>query len=157
MNREYPDRPFVGVGGIVIRGQQVLLVRRGKPPRQGEWSIPGGMLELGEKLRDGVTREIQEETGITVTPLEVLDVFDSITTDPEGKTQYHYVLVDYLCSVIGGELHAASDVSAARWATLDEALTLVARQMTKDVIRKGFSQTTARLAGQQIGIESSNR
>ena len=156
MNREYPDRPFVGVGGIVIQGQQVLLVRRGKPPRQGEWSIPGGMLELGEKLRDGVTREIQEETGITITPLEVLDVFDSITTDPEGKTQYHYVLVDYLCSVIGGELRAASDVSAARWATLDEALTLVARQMTKDVIRKGFTQASAG-TGQQIGIDSSRR
>jgi len=156
VNREYPDRPFVGVGGIVIQGQQVLLVRRGKPPRQGEWSIPGGMLELGEKLRDGVTREIQEETGITITPLEVLDVFDSITTDPEGKTQYHYVLVDYLCSVIGGELRAASDVSAARWATLDEALTLVARQMTKDVIRKGFTQASAG-TGQQIGIDSSRR
>ena len=104
MNREYPDRPFVGVGGIVIRGQQVLLVRRGNPPRQGEWSIPGGMLELGEKLRDGVAREIEEETGIAVTPLEVLDVFDSITRDAEGKIQYHYALVDFLCSVVGGAL-----------------------------------------------------
>ncbi len=147
MNREYPDRPFVGVGGIVIQGQQVLLVRRGKPPRQGEWSIPGGMLELGEKLRDGVAREVEEETGITVTPLEVLDVFDSITPDADGKILYHYALIDFLCSVVGGELRAATDVSDARWATLDEALTLVARQMTKDVIRKGFSQTTARLAG----------
>ena len=147
MNREYPDRPFVGVGGIVIRGQQVLLVRRGNPPRQGEWSIPGGMLELGEKLRDGVAREIEEETGITVTPLEVLDVFDSITQDAEGKIQYHYALVDFLCSVVGGELCAATDVSDVRWATLDEALHLVQRQMTKDVIRKGFNQTAAKPAG----------
>jgi 8-oxo-dGTP diphosphatase len=122
-------------------------VRRGQPPRQGEWSIPGGMLELGEKLRDGVAREVEEETGITVTPLEVLDVFDSITQDAGGKIQYHYALVDFLCSVVGGKLRAATDVSDVRWATLEEALTLVTRQMTKDVIRQGFSHMTARLAG----------
>jgi ADP-ribose pyrophosphatase YjhB (NUDIX family) len=140
VKRDYPDRPFVGVGGVVIQDHQVLLVRRGQPPRKGEWSIPGGMLELGEKLRDGVTREIEEETGIQVTPLQVLDVFDSITADAEGKTQYHYVLVDYLCSVIGGDLRAASDVSDVRWATLEEVVTLVARPMTVEVIRKGMSQ-----------------
>jgi ADP-ribose pyrophosphatase YjhB (NUDIX family) len=127
------------VGGIVVRDNRVVLVRRGKPPRQGEWSIPGGMLELGEKLRDGIVREIEEETGLKVTPLQVLDVFDSITTDAQGRTQYHYVLVDYLCSVNGGELRAASDASEARWATLEEALTLVTRQMTIDVIRKGMA------------------
>lgn len=143
LKREYPDRPFVGVGGIVVQGERVVLVRRGKPPRQGEWSIPGGMLELGEKLRDGVAREIAEETGLTVTPLQVLDVFDSITPDAEGKTLYHYVLVDYLCSVTGGELRAASDVSEVRWATLEEALTLVTRQMTVDVIRMGMSAAAA--------------
>ncbi len=139
MNREYPDRPFVGVGGIVVRDNRVVLVRRGQPPRQGEWSIPGGMLELGEKLRDGIVREIEEETGLKVTPQQLLDVFDSITTDAQGRTQYHYVLVDYLCSVNGGELRAASDASEARWATLEEALTLVTRQMTIDVIRKGMA------------------
>jgi ADP-ribose pyrophosphatase YjhB (NUDIX family) len=101
------------------------------------------MLELGEKLRDGVAREIAEETGLTVTPLQVLDVFDSITPDAEGKTLYHYVLVDYLCSVTGGELRAASDVSEVRWATLEEALTLVTRQMTVDVIRMGMSAAAA--------------
>ena len=138
VKREYPDRPIVGVGGVVVQNGRVVLVRRAKAPRMGEWSIPGGMLELGETLRDGVAREIEEETGLRVKSEEVLDVFDSIVTDAEGKTQYHYVLVDYLCSVTGGELRAASDVSEARWATLEEALSLVKREITVGVIRKGL-------------------
>jgi ADP-ribose pyrophosphatase YjhB (NUDIX family) len=139
VKREYPDHPIVGVGGVVVQNGRVVLVRRAKAPRMGEWSIPGGMLELGEKLRDGVAREIAEETGLQVTSGAVLDVFDSIVTDPDGKTQYHYVLVDYLCSVTGGELRAASDVSEARWATLEEAASLVKREMTVGVIRKGLA------------------
>ena len=96
MKREYPDRPIVGVGGVVVRNGRVVLVRRANPPRMGEWSIPGGMLELGETLRAGVEREIEEETGLKVKSETVLDVFDSIVTDADGKTQYHYVLIDYL-------------------------------------------------------------
>jgi ADP-ribose pyrophosphatase YjhB (NUDIX family) len=140
IRREYPDRPIVGVGGVVVQNGRVVLVRRAKAPRAGEWSIPGGMLELGETLRAGVAREIEEETGLQVKSETVLDVFDSIVTDADGKTQYHYVLVDYLCSVAGGELRAASDVSAVRWATLEEALSLVKREMTVGVIRKGLDE-----------------
>ena len=140
MKREYPDRPIVGVGGVVVQNGRVVLVRRAKAPRMGEWSIPGGMLELGETLRAGVAREIEEETGLQVKSEVVLDVFDSIVTDPAGKTQYHYVLVDYLCSVMGGELRAASDVSDVRWATLEEVLSLVKREMTVGVIRKGLDE-----------------
>ena len=140
IRREYPDRPIVGVGGVVVRDGCVVLVRRANPPRIGEWSIPGGMLELGETLRAGVAREIEEETGLKVKSETVLDVFDSIVTDAEGKTQYHYVLVDYLCSVLGGELRAATDVSAVRWATLDEVVSLVKREMTVGVIRKGLDE-----------------
>jgi ADP-ribose pyrophosphatase YjhB (NUDIX family) len=138
VKREYPDHPIVGVGGVIVQNGRVVLVRRAKAPRMGEWSIPGGMLELGETLRDGVAREIAEETGLQVTSAAVLDVFDSIVTDPAGKTQYHYVLVDYLCSVTGGELRAASDVSEARWATLEEVISLVKREITVGVIRKGL-------------------
>jgi ADP-ribose pyrophosphatase YjhB (NUDIX family) len=138
VKREYPDRPIVGVGGVVVQNGRVVLVRRAKAPRKGEWSIPGGMLELGETLRDGVAREIEEETGLKVKSEEVLDVFDSIVIDADGKTQYHYVLVDYLCSVIEGELRAASDVSEARWATLQEVVSLVKREITVGVIRKGL-------------------
>lgn len=150
MNREYPDRPFVGVGGVVVDRGRVLIVRRAKAPRLGEWSIPGGMLELGEKLRDGVTREIAEETGLRITPVEVLDVFDSIVTDPEGRTQYHYVLVDYLCTLNGGELRASSDVSEARWATLEEVLALGMREMTVGVIRKGLEAAAAAVSAVKI-------
>lgn len=140
MKRDYPDRPIVGVGGVVVQHDRALLVRRATPPLLGQWSIPGGMLELGEKLREGVVREIEEETGLKVEPTEVLDVFDSIITDAEGKTQYHYVLVDYLCLVNGGEPRAASDVSEVRWATLEEVLGLGMREMTVGVIRKGLTR-----------------
>ena len=143
MKRDYPDRPFVGVGGVVVQQERVLIVRRANPPRQGEWSIPGGMLELGEKLRDGVAREIEEETGLRIKPGEVLDVFDSIVTDAQGRTQYHYVLVDYLCAVEDGQLHASSDVSEARWATFEEVLMLGMREMTVGVIRKGLRLAAA--------------
>jgi ADP-ribose pyrophosphatase YjhB (NUDIX family) len=147
IKREYPDRPIVGVGGVVVHNGLVVLVRRAKAPRMGEWSIPGGMLELGETLRDGVAREIEEETGLTVKSEEVLDVFDSIVIDADGKTQYHYVLVDYLCSVTGGELRAASDVSEARWATLEEVVSLVKREITVGVIRKGLDAADSSTAG----------
>ena len=120
MQREYPDRPLVGVGGVIIHEDRALIVQRGNPPRQGEWTVPGGTLELGESLRGGVEREVLEETGLVVKAGEVLDVFDSIHRDPEGRTQYHYVLVDFLCTWVSGELKAASDVAQARWITLEE-------------------------------------
>ena len=147
VKREYPDRPIVGVGGVVVQNGRVVLVRRAKAPRKGEWSTPGGMLELGETLRDGVAREIEEETGLKVKSEEVLDVFDSIVIDADGKTQYHYVLVDYLCSVIEGELRAASDVSEARWATLEEVVSLVKREITVGVIRKGLDTARSEKRG----------
>jgi 8-oxo-dGTP diphosphatase len=114
MKREYPKQPIVGVGGIVIQGNQVLLIRRGREPLKGEWSIPGGMLELGESLTDGVRREILEETGLKVRPLEALAVLDRI--EKNGKrVQYHYVIVDYVCRPTGGRLKSGSDVLDARW------------------------------------------
>jgi ADP-ribose pyrophosphatase YjhB (NUDIX family) len=124
MKRDYPDRPIVGVGAVVVREGRVLVVRRATEPLKGEWSIPGGVLELGEKLREGVVRE-------------VLEVFDSIIADPDGKTQYHYVLIDFLCRVNGGALRAGSDVSEARWIDVGELEDLAVRERTVAVIRKG--------------------
>src|SRR3569833_3475764 len=118
--RDYPERPIVGVGAVIVHGDRALVVRRATEPLKGEWSIPGGMLELGEKLRDGIAREVLEETGLTVEVGDVLDVFDSIFPDAEGKTQYHYVLIDYRCTVRGGTANAGSDVSEVRWVSSDE-------------------------------------
>ena len=108
MKRDYPEHPIIGVGAVIVEAGRALLVRRDTEPLQGEWSVPGGMLELGEKLRDGVRREALEETGVDVEPGEVLDVFDSIFTDALGRTQYHYVLIDYLCRPISGEAAPAA-------------------------------------------------
>lgn len=114
MNREYPDRPLIGVGGVVVHRNRVLLIRRGGEPLKGEWSIPGGMLELGETLEAAARRELKEETGLDVEPLEVLKVFDRILREG-ARVRYHYVIVDYVCRLKGGRLAPASDVLEARW------------------------------------------
>jgi ADP-ribose pyrophosphatase YjhB (NUDIX family) len=114
MQREYPESPLVGVGAVVVDEGRVLLVRRGREPLKGHWSLPGGMLELGESLIDGVVREIWEETGLIVEPLELIELLDRIHRNGE-RVRYHYVIADYLCRVVGGELKAASDAEAVRW------------------------------------------
>ncbi len=138
MKREYPEHPIIGVGAVIVEGGRVLLVRRDTEPLRGEWSVPGGMLELGEKLRDGVCREALEETGVTVEPGEVLEVFDSIFTDKLGKTQYHYVLIDYLCRPISGVAQAGSDVSDVRWISLEALPAMGLRESVEQVVRQGL-------------------
>jgi 8-oxo-dGTP diphosphatase len=116
MRREYPEAPIVGVGAAVIDAGRVLLVRRGHAPLKGEWSLPGGALELGETLEEGVVREVFEECALRVEPLGLIEILDRITREEGGeRVLYHYVLVDFLCRVIGGELAAASDAEEARW------------------------------------------
>jgi ADP-ribose pyrophosphatase YjhB (NUDIX family) len=144
MKRDYPEHPIIGVGAVIVEGGRVLLVRRDTEPLRGEWSVPGGMLELGEKLRDGVRREALEETGVKVEPGEVLDVFDSIFTDGLGKTQYHYVLIDYLCRVISGEAQAGSDVSDVRWVSLEALPAMGLREPVEQVVRKGLERAGKR-------------
>ena len=140
MKRDYPERPIIGVGAVIIRGDRVLLVRRATEPLKGEWSVPGGVLELGEELREGVRREVLEETGLQVEPGEVLDVFDSIFRDGQGRTQYHYVLIDYLCHCIAEDARAGSDVSEVRWVSQDELAAMGLRDSIEQVVRKGFSR-----------------
>jgi 8-oxo-dGTP diphosphatase len=140
VQREYPDRPLVGVGGVIIHEGRALIVQRGKPPSRGEWTVPGGMLEVGETLRSGVEREVLEETGLVVKAGEVLDVIDSIHHDSEGRAQYHYVLVDFLCTWISGELRAASDVAQARWITREELGSMALIGFTAQVIKKAFEK-----------------
>ena len=141
MKRDYPERPIIGVGALIVERGRVLLVRRATEPLKGEWSVPGGMLELGEKLRDGVRREVLEETGLDVEPREVLDVFDSIFQDEQGRLQYHYVLIDYLCRCVAGEAKAGSDVSEVRWIPEDELTMMRLRDSIEQVVRKAFRLT----------------
>jgi ADP-ribose pyrophosphatase YjhB (NUDIX family) len=114
MQREFPETPLVGVGAVIVDEGRVLLVRRGTEPLKGEWSLPGGVLEVGESLQSGVVREVREETGLTVEPLELVELLDRIHRVGE-RVRYHYVIADYLCRVSGGELKAASDADAVRW------------------------------------------
>jgi 8-oxo-dGTP diphosphatase len=140
-SRAYPDRPIVGVAAVVLREKkEVLLVRRASDPLRGQWSLPGGMLELGETLRQAVTREVLEETGLRVRVNEVLEVFDSIIPDAEGRTQFHYVLIDFLCLPAGGEPRAGSDVSEVSWADVDELERFGLSENALTVIRKALQR-----------------
>ena len=137
MKREFPDRPIVGVGGVVIHRQRALLIRRGCEPLKGQWSIPGGMLELGEELAEGVRRELKEETGLDVEPLEIVAAFDRITRQGE-RVKYHYVIVDYVCRLEGGKLKPASDVTDARWVRREEMAQYNLTEMATKVILQSF-------------------
>ncbi len=137
--RDYPERPIVGVGAVIVAAGRAVLVRRGGEPLAGEWSVPGGALELGETLRAGAEREALEETGLVVEAGEVLEVFDSITRDAAGREQYHFVLIDFLCRVRGGELQAGGDALEARWVTAEEMDALGVRATIRDVVRQGLS------------------
>src|SRR5262252_5368408 len=139
MKRLYPEQPVIGVGAVIVDRGRALLVRRNTEPLKGEWSVPGGVLELGEKLRDGTAREALEETGLHVEVGEVLDVFDSIFPDADGRTQYHFVLIDFLCRPIAGEAKAGSDVSEVRWVKEDELAALNLRESIAEVVRKGLA------------------
>jgi len=136
LTREYPLAPIVGVGAVVLEGERVLLIRRGKQPMQGQWSLPGGALEVGETLAEGAKREVREETGLEVEPLAMVEVLDRISRDEAGRVHYHYVLVDFLCSVTGGELRPGSDAADVRWATREELDGIA--EFTLAVIEKAF-------------------
>lgn len=132
--REYPSHALVGVGAIIVDRGQVLLIKRGKAPLLGEWSIPGGMLELGETLRQGAEREALEETGLLVHATELLGVFERIVPDEEKRTLYHYVLIDFLCERLSGDLRAAGDAADARWFSPAELEDLALPEDTKNVL-----------------------
>lgn len=144
MKREYPDQPLVGVGAIVINKDRVVLVKRGHPPLAGEWSIPGGVLEVGETLREAAKREAFEETGLVVEPADLLGVYDRVLRDADGRTIYHYVLIDFLCRQVSGEPVAAGDAADARWFTRAEAEAMQLAKDTTEVIRLGFEKAESR-------------
>jgi 8-oxo-dGTP diphosphatase len=146
MRREYPDAPIAGVGAVIVRRHpgepdSVLLIRRGQEPLKGQWSLPGGAVELGETLQEAIRREVLEETGLAIEVVDVVEAFDRISRDAEGRVQYHYVLVDFLCRVLGGAegeqcLACATDAVEARWAGPGELNGLT--PLTVQVIQKAW-------------------
>lgn len=143
MERRYPQRPLVGVGAIVFRkGLEVLLVQRGRAPSYGKWSIPGGLVKLGESLRDAVLREVHEETGLTVTVVDLVAALDRVIFDGDGKVEYHYVLLDFLCESESGSPVAGSDALGCRFVPLDQLCEFDLTQGTEEVIRRAGTQSS---------------
>jgi 8-oxo-dGTP diphosphatase len=140
MKREYPESPLVGVGAVIVQDQRVLLIRRGQAPLLGEWSLPGGVLECGETLREAVVREAREETGLVVETDEMLGVYERVIRGDDGRVRYHYVLIDFLCRPAGGELEAASDAADVRWFTRDQLPALNLAYDASDVVLKGLAR-----------------
>jgi ADP-ribose pyrophosphatase YjhB (NUDIX family) len=140
MKREYPETPLVGVGAVILDQGRVVLVKRKFPPLAGDWSIPGGRLKIGETLREGVVREAREETGLTIDPVELLGVYDRLLLDEAGRILYHYVLIDFLCRRLTGELQASGDADDARWFSPEEIEKVSLVADTAQVIRLGFEK-----------------
>lgn len=120
MRRLYPDQPIVGVGAVIICNGKILLEKRKNEPGRGKWSIPGGLVELGESLEQTVIREVKEETGLDVADPEIIDVVDTISVDENGRVKYHFVIVDYFLKLKGGMLRAADDAEELKWVELDD-------------------------------------
>ena len=149
MKREYPESPLVGVGAVIIASDsqseggsepRVLLIRRGQAPLLGEWSLPGGVLECGETLRDAAIREAREETGLVVEIVDMLGVYERVIPGDDGRVRYHYVLIDFLCRPLSGDLKAASDAADVRWFTRDELPALNLAHDANDVVHKGLAR-----------------
>jgi ADP-ribose pyrophosphatase YjhB (NUDIX family) len=152
-SREYPERPLVGVGGVIIDNGRALLIRRASEPLRGEWSIPGGMLELGETLERGVARELLEETGLQVRVLELIEVFERIVYAQNGESRggddrprprFHYVIADYLCERVSGEHAAASDVTDVVFAREEELDRFSLTETALRILHKAFAMDRAR-------------
>jgi|SRR6185369_1241268 ADP-ribose pyrophosphatase YjhB (NUDIX family) len=145
VQREFPETPLFGVGAVIVESGRVLLVRRGQQPLKGKWSLPGGMLELGESLLSGVAREVREETGLEVEPIELIELLDRVHRE-DNRVRYHYVIADYLCRVVGGSLQAASDADAVRWverAEWNSHSALILDPITVRVIESGWQRASA--------------
>jgi 8-oxo-dGTP diphosphatase len=145
IQREFPQTPLVGVGAVIVHEGRVLLVRRGREPLKGHWTLPGGVLEVGEALLDGIKREINEETGLDVEVIELIELLDRIHREG-SRVRYHYVIADYLCRVTGGELCAGSDADAVRWVERTEwnsHSALILDPVTVRVLEKGWQRAQA--------------
>lgn len=138
-SRRHPERPIACVGGVIVDGTRVVLVQRGQPPLQGEWSLPGGAVEVGESLDAAVAREVREETGLVVDVGPVVDVLERIHHGDDGRVEYHYVIIDYLCRPRGGTLACGSDAAAARWVDAADLPGFKPTQKVRDVVARALA------------------
>lgn len=152
--RSYPDRPVVGVGAVVLEGDRVLLVKRAHEPLQGEWSVPGGAVELGETLESAIAREVREETGLEVEVGPIVDVLDRLRYDPDGRVKYHFVLVDFVCRPTGGVLRYSSDADAAEWVPINHLERYGVAEATISVIHKGVERREAGWTPREVHWQS---
>jgi 8-oxo-dGTP diphosphatase len=151
--RQYPERPIVGVGAVVLDGDRVVLVKRANEPLIGEWSLPGGAVDVGETLEEAIRREVREETGLDVEVGPIVDVLDRIRYDPDGRVKFHYVLVDFLCRPTGGELRCASDAAEAVWADGPALKRYDVAEATISVIDKGIARATTAWTPREVHWE----
>ena len=152
-SREYPERPVIGVGGVIVDRGSTVLIRRGTEPLVGQWSIPGGTIEVGETIEEAVRRELREETGLEVRVLELIELFDRIylqngasSAQEKKKPRYHYVIADYLCELVGGEPRAGSDVTDLAFAREEELSKFQLTEKATSVVKRAFAMWRARAA-----------
>jgi ADP-ribose pyrophosphatase YjhB (NUDIX family) len=138
MSRRYPKHPLVGIGALIFQRDRILMVERGKQPLKGYWSLPGGLVETGETLHEAVQREVLEETGLRVQPVQFFEYFERIMPDARGRAEYHYLLMDYVCKVEGGTLVPGSDVARAEWVLRKDLRALLITQGTLEVIERAY-------------------
>jgi len=140
MKREYPEHPLIGVGTVIVSNGRALLIRRGRAPLLGEWSLPGGVLECGETLREAAVREAREETGLTVEVSEMLGVYERVIRSDDSRVRYHYVMIDFLCRPLSGEAKAGSDAEEVGWFSAGELPALGLTRDATDVVLKGLAR-----------------
>jgi 8-oxo-dGTP diphosphatase len=144
--REYPERPIVAVGGVVIHEGRVLLIRRGQPPLEGRWSIPGGILEIGETIAAAIGRELKEEAGVTVRVLGLIEIYEKVLRDADNRPQYHFVILDYMCEFVEGVATAGGDVTDAEWVSEGELEKMHLTSAALRVVKKAFALAARRTA-----------
>lgn len=140
MNRRYPERPLAGVGAFIFRGSEVLLVKRGHAPALGKWSVPGGLVELGESLDASVRREVMEEVGLEIKVIDLVAAFDTIMFDQNGQIEYHYIILDFLCEESGGDPIAATDADECRFVAIEDLCRYEMTRRTEELIKRAFEK-----------------
>jgi 8-oxo-dGTP diphosphatase len=149
VTRRYPNHPLPGVGALIFRRNSILLVQRARSPLKGYWSLPGGLIEAGETIEAALQREVLEETGLIIRPKKMFEIFERIILDKKGRAEYHYILHDYLCTVVGGELKAGDDAGRVAWVQRDKLKTLQLTEGTLEVIERAFASEMPILAADQ--------